>query len=137
METSNKQYRQIIRFANTALAWQAANITPETPSGFRYAIRRVMKGLERILEDYNDAISDINMAAAAEDEHGVMVTDERGAVKMTKDAAIKRTAEIRQLLEREVASPMYFAKTAPSDLTDLQLTAFEGFVLKDADDPDV
>ncbi len=138
MEDAKRSYRDILRFFKEAQAWQKAEVPKkDSPlTGFRYAIGRVVKGLDRVIDDYNDQLHDINIeTASTDDKANLLVQPETLGSVFTKDNSRVRNKKLRELVETEVAIKVYFAKLYPDDLTEFQIQSFEGFVIAEQPEP--
>lgn len=134
MEKQTKTYRDILGFNNTAINWQKQNPAGEKLTGFQYALSRTLKSVSRHVEDYNDKQMDINVDCASTDEkNNIMIV--AGNTVFTKEGSKDRNAQVRKLLDTEVEVEVHFAKLAPKDLTAFQMQAFEGFVMREPEEP--
>lgn len=96
-----------------------------------YAIKRVLKGMRRPMEQHAEAIQDINVEhAATEEKTGALLMDgER--FRFTRDGMKARLVALRKLNEEtEYEVEPYFATEIPKDLTEEELEAFSGFILR-------
>lgn len=107
----------------------------DSATGFAYAVSRVLKGMAKIVEDYNEDMTGINIKCAATDDNDCIAQDARGETMFTKEGSIRRNKLARDLRDKEVAAPFYISDSFPSDLTPFQVDAFEGFVIADRKEP--
>lgn len=135
MEKTTKTYREVLGFNTAALQWQKKSpVNVNKLTGFQYAIGRVMKSCGRFVEEFNDKQMDINVDAASEDEKGNILIV-AGNTVFTKEASKSRNAKVRELLDAKIEVDVHFAKVIPDDLTALEIQAFEGFVIREIQEP--
>jgi hypothetical protein len=137
MEDAKKSYRDILRFVETATNWQRKAPKKGDPmTGFKYSVSRVLRATEGAVEDYKEEAMRINIESASQDEKtGAIQTDDRGETIFTKDGARERNEKMRKLNDEQVEIKVYFSKVYPDDLTESQIQAFEGFVIKEREEP--
>jgi sugar-specific transcriptional regulator TrmB len=123
-----KTYRDCFEFVRAANQWISKH---DEESKFKYALTKVTKKLARIQEKWNECIEEANIEHCATDKEGVILRDERGQYKYTKDELIKRNKRVSTLYDSNVEIQSHFATEVPEDLTELEKEVFTGFVLKD------
>lgn len=134
MDTSFRSYRDIIRFAQVASIWQDK---PENAknSKRKYAIGRVLKDVRAVVEDYNDALAELNIRHCEADDKGRILTDDKGSFIYRKEALSARNKETRTLLDTEVNVGIYFEQTPGPALTPFEEEAFAGFIFPELTEP--
>lgn len=101
----------------------------EKKSKLNYALERTKVKIEKLNEKLRDQIEDIINDTYYADENGVIVTDDQGRFKVTKESIKDRTRRQRELLETEIEYEPYFATSTPENLSEEQLAAFEDIVI--------
>lgn len=105
---------------------------------FNYALKKVVKQCQPVLEDYNSELEDIAINNASTDDKGNLVhtknevTGEIIGYSYTKEAAIKRKADGKVLftIEKDYPVKPHFCKDLPDDLTDEQKEVLADFVVQ-------
>lgn len=67
-------------------------------------IKKLIKFVEKLKpynEDYNTKVQDLRLDNAATDKDGVLILDEKGEYKFTKEGLKKLTEQIKELGEKE------------------------------------
>lgn len=67
-------------------------------------IKKLLKFIEKLKpynEDYNTKVQDLRLDNAATDKDGVLLLDEKGEYKFTKEGLKKLTEQIKELGEKE------------------------------------
>ena len=67
-------------------------------------IKKLIKFIEKLKpynEDYNTKVQDLRLDNAATDKDGVLILDEKGEYKFTKEGLKKLTEQIKELGEKE------------------------------------
>lgn len=122
-------YEKVNTFAGSALPWLRDN---KERTKFRYALEVVMKRAQPILTKYREAMEDLAVEYAAEDEKTkVLLHDENGGYSYTREQKKAHDKALRNLYhEGEVEiEPHICTGRVPDDLTDAELSAFHEFVL--------
>lgn len=96
-----------------------------------YAISRMSKRLQPHMTSYQEAVEDAAIANCLVDDKGAILTSESGSFTFTKDGMTARNKVIRELLTKTIEFEPFYADNVPDDLTDDEVTAFEGFVLRE------
>ncbi len=126
-------YRRLADFINASAAWlQMENPGPEK---FVYALKKVQKAGKSAFRAYEEALEDSAIQQCAADDKGVILRDDKGGLIYTKEGLMLHKAEVRRLNEQEADLPPFFVSASnipalPDDFKD----AFEGFVIKSADE---
>ena len=128
----DKTYQEINRFMGVANDWLERN-PKETK--LRYALKKEMKAATVLLTNYQDQLEDANIEHCAVDDKGVILRDERGNFRFTKEGLRARNKQINTLFKSTVKIEPYYA----TDLSDCEFTedeeeVFAGFVLRPAVD---
>ncbi len=121
-----KTNQQLVAFINYARGYLQSN---QDQTKFRYALERMDKRLKPQIEEYSDALNDLQIEHAATDGHGALLADEQGNFRYTKDGLRGRNKAQRELLEKAVEFEPYFATELPSELTDREKVVCAGFVI--------
>ncbi len=121
-----KTYQQLINFLNFARPYVRQNAEQ---TKFRYALERMDKRLKKILDDYADALNDLQISNAAEDDRGVLLTDDKGNFRYTKQGLLDRNKAQRDLLQKEIEVDPYYATELPPELSDAEKEICAGFVM--------
>lgn len=119
-------YTRLITFINIASAWLQAN---PKESKLKYALERVMKRAGKLYREFQEKIEDINVELCAVDRDGVVLRDEKGEYRFTKEGLKSRLHRIRGLEAGEVKIEPYFATEIPKDLPTPVKDALAGFVI--------
>ena len=105
---------------------------PEPRSKFEYALRKVLKKSDRIAEDYNDTLSDIQIDNALDDPTTKeLLKDSQGQFKYSKEGAKARNKAARELLDKPCEIEPHIAESVPDDVEDDQREEFRGFIIAD------
>ncbi len=138
--TIKRSYKDVAEFDQQArgyLARRDAKWRQENPeskvdpptSKFVYAINRMLKRSQSILNDYREKVEDLNIKYCSEDEKGNVETDERGQFKFKRDELISRNKDQRVLFKTQTEIEAYHATEVPDDLTQEEKDIFAGFVM--------
>lgn len=120
-------YKRYFGFVALARQWVARH--PEE-SKFKYALGRVLKASQPLQERYSQLLQDICIDNCATDEAGVILSDERGGFRYTKEGMKARDKATQGLDASEVEVEPYFATEVP-ELTEGELEYFTGIVVKE------
>lgn len=123
-----KTYREVNEFSAVATAYtvQHADSGNTKP---KYGLTQMLKRLRGRIEDLQERLSDLNVEHAAVDDKGVLLTDERGQFRYTKEGLLARNKAHRAVMNEEVEIEPYYITDFP-DLTDAERDVFTGFVLR-------
>jgi hypothetical protein len=132
MKTTIKSIDQFNQLATYYLQKNTAD------TKLNYALKKVQKQCEPVLEAYNSNLQDIAINNASVDEKGNLVhvkNEVSGAIidyKYTKEAAIKRKNESKDLYNVEKDYPItpHILRDLPADLAEEQIEIFAGFVME-------
>lgn len=124
-----KTYRECFEFVRAANQWVNRH---EEESKFKYALTKVLRKIARVQEKWNEGIEEANIEHCATDKEGVILRDEKGQYRYTKEELLQRNKRVNKLYDSvpEVEVKPHFATEIPDDLTDLDREVFEGFVLQ-------
>src|SRR5882724_5502824 len=122
-----KSYRECFEYVRTAGQWIAKH---EEESKFKYALTKVSRKLARVQEKWQELIEEINIEHCASDKEGVILRDEHGQYKYTKEELLKRNKEVSALYNQEINIEPHFASEVPEDLGFLEREVFTGFVIQ-------
>lgn len=122
---------QLVNFINFARLYAGQH--PEQTK-FRYALERTEKRLEKAIQTYSDALSDLQIEHAATDEKGALLTDDKGGFRYTKDGLRGRNKGQRDLLQTNIAEfEPYYATELPENLSQIEKEVCAGFVIAEED----
>lgn len=123
----NKTYQECFEFFSAASQWISKH---EEESKFKYALTKLSRKITKLQEKYREHVEERNIEHCATDKDGVILRDEQGQYKYTKDELIKRNREVTEFYKSQTQIEPHFVSEVPSDLTSLEKEVFEGFVLK-------
>lgn len=155
MSTIHKSYREIGAFDREARGWLARREAefqskwraekpderkdqkpPAAPgTKLTYAIARMLKRSQTILQRYQEKISDLEIEHASEDKDGNLAWDERGNLKFKKEALLEKNKKQRELFDGKTEIEPYYATELPKDLSEEEREIFVDFVIKDEAKP--
>lgn len=124
-----KTFRECFEFIRAANQWISKH---EEESKFKYALTKVARKLARVQEKWNEGIEEANIEHCATDKEGVILRDDKGQYRYTKEELIARNKVVNKLYDTQVEFQPHFATEVPEDLTELEREVFEGFVLEAA-----
>lgn len=122
-------YEKLIEFLQVSARWISDKNNAKTKLG--YAIERVRKNCKRHIDAYNEAVQDLQVDNAATDDKGVLLTEENGAYKYTREGMKNLNKAIRELRKKDVEVEVYHASELPEELSDEMKEVFDGFVIKE------
>jgi hypothetical protein len=120
-------YIKLIEFTNVADAYVRTHLEE---SKLTWGLNRVIKRARKILDDYQFQVEEINITHCAVDGSEVILRDERGQFKFTKEEILKRNRKIRDLQRTTVEIEPYIVAEVPEGLSIDQKEAFEEFVFE-------
>jgi hypothetical protein len=123
-----KTYQEIRTFLVIADAWAGRN-TDE--SKFRYAITRVLKRGSKLDSEYVEKAEDVNIDNCATDKDGVILRDDKGGFRFTKDGEKARNKARLELFHSTVEIEPHYCGEIPDSLTEEEREAFTGFVIEE------
>jgi hypothetical protein len=128
METTTT-YEKVFNFGLAAQLWLSAK--PENANTkLGYAITRMNPRVQKIQQRYQNSIDDIHIDACATDEKGLILKDERGEYRFTREAMRTVKRRRQELFESEITIEPYFATDIPKDLSEQAREAFIGFIIQ-------
>jgi hypothetical protein len=99
-----------------------------------YAIEKVGKKVESVFNEYNEAITDLEIDHAAVGEDGCLILDEKGGYKHTPQGQKDRNKGFKKLAttweNKEFEIEGYFVKEVPSNVSKEVRAVLEGFVIE-------
>ena len=119
---------QIINFLGFAQSYLRKH---EEKTKFRHAVERMQKRAGKVFEDYQEAMTALQIEhAATESDGGPLLTDAQGNLRFTKEGALNRNKAQKELLAKEIEIESYIATELPKEsLTDAETEACSGFVI--------
>lgn len=128
MKTS---WKRCIEFSNVAQAYLKRTNGQETK--LKYAISRTLARIQKQQETVNEWVADNEIDYCLTEKRGendVIVRDSYGNLQYTKEAIKERNKKTREYLNGDkIEIEPYIASGLPSDLTELEIEAFSGFVI--------
>jgi hypothetical protein len=122
-----RQARDLID--NHVAVARAATKAGETK--FTYALRKMLKRVEDVKEDYKEEQQEINIRNCAEDKDGIIVTDAMQNFRFKKDGMLAASKERREMIDKKATIEAYIAQgDIPRDLTEEETEAFTDFVIE-------
>lgn len=118
---------QLINFLNFARFYLNEH---KEKTKFGYALERIDKRLKKPLENYQDAMNDLQIEhAATEGGGGPILTDADGKFRYTKEGLRARNKAQKELLEKLVEFEPHYATEVPENLSEVEKEVCAGFVL--------
>ena len=117
-------YEKLFQFNAIAGAY----LQKEQDTKLKYAINKVAKRLTKAFENYNEMVADIKRDHCYT-EKDIIVRDEKGEYKYTKENEKKMTKAVKDLINNEIEFEPYFVLNIPEGLTEIEIESFEGIVL--------
>lgn len=128
-----KNFEQMVTFRLYAGAY-LKNLNGEKTK-LSYAIEKVDKKLQNYFDEYNEAVNDVRIDNAATDDNGVLLTDEKGNFRFTKEGLKAKNKADKRLSEewgeKKFNVDAYFTTEIPEDLSEEMQSAFAGFVIEE------
>jgi hypothetical protein len=122
-------HEDLIAFSQAAQAWlDKDKANANTKLG--YAIAKLHTRMKKILDRYNNAREDIQIDTCSPDEKGIILRDERGNYRYTKEGMKERNKQLQALYETPCEIEPYIATALPDDLTEIERDQFAGFVIR-------
>lgn len=130
---SNFSWRQLLKFAKLSQDWIA--IAANAKTKLAYAIRRVTSQFEPLQVRALRELEDIDITHCLVDERGGIIGGEAGVpYSFTPEKKKIRRKEKDDYFDKaQFSVEPYFSTVVPDDLTEDELQAFEGFVIKAED----
>lgn len=124
-------YKQVIDFVNSASNY--LRIHPEK-NKLQYALSKLIKRGASVYSEYSDKIEDSRIDNCEVDEKGVILHDDRGQFRFSKDGLKKFNKAQRDLAKEQVDFEPHILseKDLPKDLEQSFRDDFEGFVISPA-----
>jgi len=124
-------WERLFDFMEIAGAWLAKDKANENTK-LGYAIQqRMQPRLKKAVNKYNSRRQDIAIEYAVTDDKKHILKDERGEYIDTVESATAKKARWEKLYEEGTYEiEPYFATELPEDLTDIEVEALTGFVIR-------
>lgn len=119
-------YRNLVGFINAAAHY--TQVHPEETK-LKYALSKVQKRAMSAVERYNEQLEDLRVQHCAEDAEGIVLRDDKGNYKFTKEGLNTLNKAQRALVEQEVEVEEHLVTDLPEGLTSDEKEVFAGFVL--------
>lgn len=123
-----KSFQEVFTFLAVA---DARLVRDTTASKFNYALGRVLKRGVKLQAEYQERVEDINIDNCATDKDGVILRDDKGGFRFTKEGEKARNKARGELFRSSVEIEPHHCAELPDDLTDSEREVFAGFVIKD------
>jgi transcriptional regulator of heat shock response len=94
----NKQLLELVNNLNNEIATQQVKGEDTKVS---QKLAKIAKKLEKYLNDYNEQVEEIRIDNASTDEKGVILKEEKGGYKFSKEGLKKLLNQIKELGEKE------------------------------------
>jgi hypothetical protein len=129
-----KTPEEINDFVRVANAWMEAN---PKESKFRYAVNKVAKSCIPLLKTFEEQREEINIEHCSTDKDGVILRDDKGGFRFTKDGLKARNKAVNALFRTPVEIEPYYATEVPGEdvLSVDEYDAFVGFVVHEKPEP--
>jgi len=95
-----------------------------------YAIKKVLKRIDKVQVQINEAMEDLRIDNCNVDEKGNVLRDEKGSYQYTKEGLKALGKGMRELKDAEYELEIYIATETPEGLTEEQKEAFKGIVIE-------
>jgi predicted transcriptional regulator len=141
MEENKKTRSDLVNYINRASEWLAKNLEK---SPFKYALEKVLKSSVKLYNDYQEILQEklnfitYDCATLIErDGKKVFMTDDQGRYcfepERAKERDRKQREERRRMLQELIEVPYHWvaAENVPQDLTEAEIEAFTGFVIRE------
>jgi arsenate reductase-like glutaredoxin family protein len=126
MKSTFLEYFQFVATANNFLAQH-----PEE-SKLKYALEKVGKLNKNLSDDYSDAVEDCRIDFCETDEKGIILRDEKGQYKFTKENTKKFNAAVKALQNKEIEVNTWAYDLSEDEFTNEEAKAiFEKFLVAD------
>ena len=126
MQTTFLEYFEFVAAANNFLQQH-----PEECK-LKYALEKVGKLNKNLQDDYSEAVEDCRIDFCEADEKGIILRDEKGQYKFTKDNSKKFNAAVKALQTKAITVTTYGYDLSQDEFTDEEAKAiFEKFLVAD------
>jgi hypothetical protein len=126
-----KSFDDILKFSNAGSFYVRSLNGKKTK--LSYAIEKVSKQTDGYISEYRDAVQDIGIEYAAVDSDGVLLVQEDGSFKFTKEGLKNKVRDERDLLkewkDKEFDVEPFYSTELPEDISDAMLDVLTGFVI--------
>lgn len=124
-------FRKLINFTTVAGAYLNEH---KAETKLVYALNRTVTQAAKLNDKLQELLNEIDVDCCATEKRGeeeIILRDERGNLMYSKEGLKQRNKRKVELLDREdVEFEPYFATKLPARLTDAEIDAFTGFVIK-------
>lgn len=96
-----------------------------------YAIKKVKKRLESVMETWNEKLADLQYDHASVDEKGNLMRDDKNNLKFTVPKQKEFDKAVKTLRNETFQFEPYFATELPKGLDEFQTESLIGFVIKE------
>lgn len=101
MAKVKKTYRELVNLANSINVLLSSSEHVESNTKGAKKLQKIASKLKQNLEVYNEKLEDLRLDNAHTDESGVLVLDEKGGYKYSKEGLKSLNGGIRKLLEED------------------------------------
>lgn len=120
-------WRKCLEFSSAAQSYLTRTKDAETK--LAYAIRRVTTRMQKLGEQVNEALTDIDIDFC-EVSNDVITRDAQGNLQYKKETLKARNKEKRDYINKEdLDLEPYFATSIPDSLNEFEIEAFSGIVI--------
>lgn len=123
-------YEAIYVFLLVSQVWLAAK-EENAKSKLGYALQKVRLRAEKLWNQYQAKVEDLNIDHCVVDDKGVILKDEKGEYKFTKEGMKARNQARQKLYESEVEIDPHFVTAKLPELSTSEQLAFIGFVMRE------
>jgi hypothetical protein len=124
MKSTFLEYFNFVAAANNFLQQH-----PEE-SKLKYALEKVGRLNKNLQDDYSDAVEDCRIDFCETDEKGIILRDEKGQYKFTKENLKKFNAAVKALQNKEIEVKTWAYDLSQDEFTDEEAKAiFEKFLV--------
>jgi len=95
-----------------------------------YAIKKITPQITKINKLHNDEVININIDCCAVDADGIILKDEKGNLRYTKEKQKERNKKIDALLSKVYEIESFFCSDLPKDLNKDYLEHFDGIFIE-------
>lgn len=124
-----KTYKDLFEFLNIANTY-VSNGHAEPKDKLAYAIKRVKKRLEPVMESWNESLADLQYDHASIDEKGNLIRTKEGGLMFTVPKQKEFDKAVKELRKKTFEFEPYFATELPNDLDEFTQESLIEFVIK-------
>lgn len=122
-------YRELNLFLQAVSIWSARQPSPIPETKFYYAIRKMLKRVEQVRETGRGIVEDAQTDHCLADKDGVILKDDKGGYRFTKDGQRALNLAMRAIDAQPVDLEPYLCADLPNDLTPFERNAFDGLLI--------